>query len=101
MGITNQWHNLSSWKEAPNSEGVYELGNRSRSIVYIGRSEEGLSGRLKDHAEADGRTCIGRDAVYFRYEVTSQSITREKELFRDYKRNNGGSIPDCNTQDPS
>lgn len=99
MPISAPWQSFKNGS-APSSEGVYELGNSTGSIVYIGRSMN-LLNRLNEHASADGRTCIGGSAEYFRYELTTASITRERQLFREYKQMNGNDIPPCNTQDPS
>lgn len=99
MGITNQWHTYNSHNPG-NQPGVYELGNSSGTVQYIGRSSD-LGQRISDHATADGRSCIGRDTTRFRYEITASHVTRERELFREYKRTHGDQIPPCNTQDPS
>lgn len=99
MGITNAWHSLSS-ENAPQAAGVYELGNSNSGVIYIGRAGD-LSERITAHRGAAPGTCIGRNATKFRYEQTISSISRERELFEEYKKSHGGSIPQCNTQDPS
>ena len=99
MPIANAWHSLSN-EDAPEAPGVYELGNANGTVVYIGSSGD-LRQRIKQHANADGRSCIGRNATRFRYERTSSYISRERELFREYKDSHGGNIPPCNDNDPS
>ena len=79
--------------------GVYELGNSNSAVVYIGRGH--LRDRIAAHAAAASNTCIGRNARKFRYERTAAHVTRERELFVEFKRTHGGRIPACNTQDPS
>lgn len=99
MPITNVWHSLAT-ESAPEAAGVYELGTALRRVVYIGRAGN-LKDRIADHAAAHGNSCIGRLATKFRYERTLATISRERELFEEYKRTHRGEIPDCNTQDPT
>ena len=99
MPINNQWHSLRN-EDAPEAAGVYELGNSNGAVVYIGRSGN-LRQRLNQHANADGRSCLGKNASRFRYDSTSSYISRERELFTEYKDSHGGDIPPCNENDPS
>lgn len=99
MPIMNAWHSLSS-ESAPSAAGVYELGSAYGGVVYIGRAGN-LEERIAQHAAARRNSCIGRNARKFRYERRLAHVTRERELFEDYKRSHGGQIPRCNTQDPS
>ncbi len=99
MPISNAWHSLST-ESAPKAAGVYELGNSNSAVIYIGRAGD-LSERIAAHASAPSNTCIGRNATKFRYEQTIANVSRERELFEEYKKSHGGSIPQCNTQDPS
>ena len=99
MGITNVWHSLSG-ENAPAAAGVYELGNSNNAVIYIGRAGD-LSERIAAHRGAASNTCIGRNATKFRYEQTLANVTRERQLFEEFKQSHGGKIPACNTQDPS
>lgn len=99
MPITNAWHALAT-ENAPQAAGVYELGNSNNAVIYIGRAGD-LSERITAHRDAPSNTCIGRNATKFRYEQTLANVTRERELFEEYKKSHGGAIPQCNTQDPS
>ena len=99
MPIGNAWHSLAN-EDAPEASGVYELGNSNGTVVYIGSSGN-LRERINQHANADGRSCIGKNASRFRYERTSSYISRERELFTEYKDSHGGEIPPCNENDPS
>jgi hypothetical protein len=99
MPITGTWYKLQAPSGAPQVEGAYELGNSSGAVVYIGRSNN-LGDRLSQHAATDD-PCIRQNADRHRYEATSRSVERKKELFVEYKRTHAGLIPSCNVQDPS
>jgi hypothetical protein len=98
LPIQKKWSELTSWniRQVPKRGGVYELGNRVKREIYIGRASN-LRTRLEDHLNSED-DCIQK-ASYFRYEVTRSSKRREKELFdrfeRKYRR-----LPDCNKQRP-
>ena len=99
MPITNAWHTLAT-EDAPDAAGVYELGNSSDAVVYIGLAPN-LKKCIATHRSATGATSIGRNAAKFRTEETLSNISREKDLFQRYKHLHRGAIPTCNTQDPS
>lgn len=51
MSIRNAWHRLDDFRairRVPNKAGVYELGNKNKTIFYIGRAEGGnLQDRIR------------------------------------------------------
>ncbi|HWQ27854.1 MAG TPA: GIY-YIG nuclease family protein [Dehalococcoidia bacterium] len=99
MAINDRWRTLGR-DAAPEAAGVYELGDRSGAVIYIGSSGN-LQRRIAEHASAPANTCIGQWAAAFRYETTIAYEAREKQLFRQYKATHGGRIPPCNDRDPS
>lgn len=103
MPVRNPWHQLYNPKaiwRIPRKAGVYELGNKYGTVVYIGHTSD-LQDRIDDHVDNPQNDCIRKNAQFFRYEITRAHITRERTLFRQYKAKHGGKIPRCNTQDPS
>ena len=99
MPISNQWWALSGAENAPELQGVYELGSAGSEVVYIGRSGN-LRRRLTEHKSAPAGSCIGRQASKYRYEVTSSSVSREPALIQEYKLAHGGNLPPCNEATP-
>jgi len=85
---------LTSWavSTVPQSEGVYELFDPGKSLIYIGRSNN-LRQRLTEHLNTSD-ACI-KSATYFAYEVTSFSYSREQGLLEEHKRIHG-RLPRCN-----
>jgi excinuclease UvrABC nuclease subunit len=94
MYQTQTLSSFTSWtvSSVPESEGVYELFDSGKSLIYIGRSDS-LRRRLTEHLNTSDN-CI-KSAAYFSYEVTSSSISREQELLAEYKRIHG-RYPRCN-----
>ncbi len=94
MPITATWSSLNTGNVqlVPAQEGIYELANGSYSIIYIGRSDD-LSRRLRDHMNTSD-PCL-KAAAFFRFEVTSRSEERERELLDEYYRQYG-QFPRCN-----
>ena len=76
----------------PQSEGVYKLMDYSKSVIYIGRTDN-LRRRLNEHLSTSD-TCI-RSANYFTAETTFRSIDREREMLLDFRRRYG-RLPRCN-----
>lgn len=78
--------------------GVYELGNRLKNTIKIGRADN-LQARLHDLRRKDSRGQIGDKALYFRVEETNsrkRSKQRERALLRRYKEKHG-ELPEFNT----
>ncbi len=94
MYQTQTLSSFTSWgvSSVPESEGVYELFDTGKNLIYIGRSDN-LRRRLTEHLNTSD-ACI-KSASYFTYEVTSRSISREQELLAEYKRIHG-KYPPCN-----
>lgn len=94
MSITAVWNPLGvdTLRYVPQSEGVYELADISQSAIYIGRSDD-LSRRLHEHLSTTD-SCI-QLAQFFRYELTQQSVARERQLLEEY-RHRYGRYPRCN-----
>ena len=66
--------------------GVYAIYN-ARAWIYIGRGD--IRQRLLDHLDGDVPGINTHAPTHFRAEVTDDSITREKQLLREY-------MPACN-----
>jgi predicted GIY-YIG superfamily endonuclease len=79
------------------SAGVYELGNSSGQVIYIG-STNNVRRRLREHLAESG-TCIKRNASVYRVEYTSNYLAREGELYDEYVRLYGRA-PHCNEVRP-
>lgn len=96
MYQTKTLSSFTSWavNSVPESEGVYQLFDSGKSLIYIGRSDN-LRRRLTEHLNTTD-TCI-KSAAYFTYEVTWRSTQREQELLEQYKRLHG-RYPRCNDQ---
>jgi len=103
MPITNVWHPLNRIEVnlVPEKAGVYELGDKDKAVVYIGRAGGGnLRQRIGQHINDPANACIRSRAVYFRYEVTTADVSRERELIEEYKRTHLGQLPPCNKATP-
>ena len=94
MSIAAAWSSLTPMQvsRVPKQEGVYELANLSRSTLYIGRSDD-LNRRLQEFLNTTDP--CWRQAAQFRYEVTSQSKQRQRELLEEYSRQHE-RYPPCN-----
>ena len=105
MPITNAWKRLSdaqAMRQIPKKSGVYEFGNKYRSVIYIGHAKGGnLQRRIKDHTREYAKECIRTNAVYFRYMVMRAFAAGERQLIMEYKARHNNKIPPCNTRDPS
>ena len=75
----------------PGQLGVYELGDDSEQVIFIGladaRSKFGLRGEMQQHLSA---------ASYFRCEVNMAYSTRYQELLMVFQADTG-RLPDLNT----
>jgi len=101
--IRNLWHRLDNPKainRVPEKAGVYELGNRNQTIIYIGESGN-LRDRINYHVDDPKNECIRKNAVYFHYMRKKAHIAGQRKLFKEYKAIHHGKIPLCNTHDPS
>ena len=74
--------------------GVYELGDDTGTVVYIGSSEE-VKKRLEEHLREPDSSCIRRNATQYRVEYTHEYETRERELYRLHVAT-FGKPPRCN-----
>ena len=94
MGIVSAWRSLTLVQVAsvPKQEGVYELADSSRATIYIGQSKD-LKSRLQTLLTTNDP--FWRHAANFRYELTSRSEQRKRELLEEYS-NKHGRHPPCN-----
>lgn len=99
MPITGKWWIFSETivQYELESPGVYELGNSSGQVIYIG-STNNVRRRLREHLAESG-TCVKRNAAFYRVEYTSNHLARERELYNEHVRLYGRS-PLCNEVRP-
>ena len=75
----------------PGQLGVYELGDESEQVIFIGqadaRSKFGLRGEMQQHLSS---------ARYFRYEVNMAYSTRYQELLMVFQADMG-RLPELNS----
>ncbi|MGA8641760.1 GIY-YIG nuclease family protein [Candidatus Binatus sp.] len=81
-----------------NQAGVYEFGNSSNDVVYIGSTND-MKRRLKEHLGEGTTSCIKQNAKVYRIEYTSSYLTRERELIDEFIRTYG-RLPRCNSVRP-
>ncbi len=101
MAIATPWWSLAEQviRFDQNRPGVYELGNATGTVVYIGSSED-VQRRLLDHAKAGSTTCIARHATQYRVEYTANDpAARARELYDEHVRT-FGAPPACNETRP-
>ena len=96
MPIAKRWSRFTLYNlnAVRNVFGVYELGNRSGNVIYIGSGK--LHNRLTHWKNSDD-SCIRLTAM-FRYEELSSDERcrqRERALQLDFKRRHG-RLPKCN-----
>lgn len=101
MPILAQWRPFSGGvieidKDNP---GVYELGDKSGMVVYVGSSNE-LRRRLKEHLNESTYTCIKQNTTQYRLEYTQDYKKREQELY-DAHIAAYDKPPKCNDARPS
>lgn len=82
-----------------NATGAYVLVNSNNNAVYVGRSDEDLNRKLKEHLpENEKELCIKRsDVTYFYFENTNDSrgaYLFECEWYHNYR-------PTCNIAHPA
>jgi predicted GIY-YIG superfamily endonuclease len=78
--------------------GVYELGDKSGMVVYIGSSNE-LRRRLMEHLNEMAHTCIRQNTTRYRIEYTANYGKREQELYKSHVATYG-KPPKCNDSRP-
>lgn len=107
MPIQKNWtpFNESFVRLAPDSAGVYEIGNRYKDgvirTIYVGSSDVSLRNRLLQHLQpSESNACIKRYAQFFRFEITNNPKDRERILLLEFKIINGGKLPFCNQITP-
>ena len=88
------WHFSRATVESDRDDpGVYEMGDASDSVVYIG-SSDALRRRLKEHLSESG-TCIRKNTVRYRIEYTKDYQARERQLYDKHIKIHG-TPPKCN-----
>lgn len=95
MPIHSRWKPLTRAYvlEESNVGGVYELGNHSGTVVYIGSSSI-IRNRLLSHVNSTD-LCIRMHASQYRVEYTEDYLRRERELYDEHVRLYGHP-PRCN-----
>lgn len=91
---------VSEAQDLSGSEGVYELADEMRNIIYVdyagGREPFGFRGRIAKHFSANElNPVIHAKARYFRYEVCFSYIGRWKEILGRYFEERG-TLPEAN-----
>jgi hypothetical protein len=101
MPIQAQWWSfVESVIEVDRDDpGVYELGDKDGTVVYIGSSNE-LRRRLREHLNEASSACIRQNVTHYRMEYTANYRTRERELYDGHVRI-FGMPPKCNDSRPS
>ena len=89
---------------ASNMRGVYALYYQADADapVYIGRAAGAgvtIRTRLRAHKRGDAGKCTQR-ALWFKQEIDSYPVARERELIDEYKYAHEGHRPRCNDVDP-
>jgi excinuclease UvrABC nuclease subunit len=92
-------NNASIDTTVPSSPGAYVLVNSNNNAVYVGRSDNNLNSRLKDHlSERETNAWIRRGFptdFYFEPTTNAQEAYRlECDWFHKYR-------PSCNTAHPA
>src|SRR5436309_12619122 len=88
------WHFSRATVESDRDDpGVYEMGDASDSVVYIG-SSDALKRRLKEQLSESG-TCIRKNTVRYRIEYTKDYQARERQLYDKHIKIHG-KPPKCN-----
>ena len=77
--------------------GVYELGDASHEVIYIGSSSV-VRTRLTEHLSGHEGSCT-QSASYYRVDYTSSYRSEERRRYDAYVRANGRQ-PKCNDKRP-
>ena len=78
--------------------GVYELGDASREVIYIGSSGV-VRTRLTEHLSGREGPCT-KSATYYRVDYTSNHRSEERRRYDEHVRSNYGFAPKCNDKRP-
>jgi len=81
-------------KDLPGTMGVYELGDSSGEIIFVGyaggRSLFGLRGQLTEHCSGeDPNPVIRARTAAYRFEVTTSYLIRRLELLSRFHEDHG------------
>lgn len=79
---------------APETSGVYALYNAQGHLIYYGKSDVSIRGRLIDHFSGKEGKCT-QGAHYFNFIVTKDASSVEKQLLEEYLRMQK-KLPSCN-----
>ena len=93
IGPDRAFNYYSITSEPQDIAGVYVLIS-GKAVIYIGKSDDDISGRLLRHLDGDEGPCT-QAAMYYRIEPNSKPREREKELLAAYRRK-FGRLPRCN-----
>ena len=98
MAMSQWWaftENLVNTEQ--DSPGVYELGNSSKNVVYIG-STNAIKRRLLEHLGGSD-PCINTHAKYYRVDYRPDYATEERRRYDAFVIANGRP-PRCNDRRP-
>jgi formate dehydrogenase beta subunit len=76
--------------QVPETEGVYQLLDREKNIIYI-------KGSMNLHRELEGQLTANQNARYFMYEEEPMYTKRESELLQQYTSQHG-QMPEGNRE---
>jgi hypothetical protein len=81
-----------------NYQAVYEFGDSSEMVIYIGSANE-LQLCLNRHLDEPADSCIKKNAKNYRYEYTADYLRREQQLYDEHVALYGHP-PICNSVRP-
>ena len=95
----SNWWNFSAKNVETEDEqgGVYEFGNSSKQVVYIGSTND-MKRRLQEHLSGSD-SCIARNASYYRVDYRTDYKAEERRRYDAYERTHRVS-PLCNDRRP-
>src|SRR2546426_12289553 len=93
------WHFSRGTVESDRDDpGVYEMGDASDSVVYIG-SSDALKRRLNEHLSEAG-TCIRKNTVRYRIENTKDYPAPGPPIYDNHRKIHGKPPPSNETPAP-
>ena len=105
MGIIDG--SFYEWKEnnvknVPEQSGVYGLfeSQSEETLIYIGSSSNIRERFLHYWNTGFEEDPCKRATRYYKRELTTNYLTREKELLEQYQREHNGRLPRCNERVP-
>jgi excinuclease UvrABC nuclease subunit len=97
MPINQEWFSFDKHVSlAPEKQGAYELGDAKHVVVYIGKSNHSVKKRLLLHRKMKRFMKV----KYFRFRLTDHPSRLERELIKEFKKNNNGKLPRLQRREP-